>query len=57
MCEYLGYQVKRLVRVRIMNLRLNGIETGAYRRITDQEYRELQELLKDSTSLSWKERL
>ncbi|MCH1982706.1 pseudouridine synthase [Ruminococcus sp. OA3] len=57
MCEYLGYRVERLVRVRIMNLRLDGIDTGEYRKITDQEYRKLQKLLKDSTSLPWKEKL
>ncbi|MEJ7671460.1 MAG: hypothetical protein WKF59_01755 [Chitinophagaceae bacterium] len=31
MCESLQYQVTRLVRVRIMNITLSGIETGRWR--------------------------
>ncbi len=57
MCEYLGCHVERLVRVRIMNLKLDGIASGEYRKITEPEYRKLKELLKDSTSLPWKERV
>jgi tRNA-binding EMAP/Myf-like protein len=51
-----GCQVKRLVRVRIMNIRLGNLKTGAYRQITKEEYGELTGLLKDSSSLSVKER-
>ena len=56
MCEACGCQVKRLVRVRIMNIRLGNLRTGAYRQITKEEYEELTGLLKDSSSLSIKER-
>ena len=56
MCEACGCQVKRLVRVRIMNIRLGNLRTGAYRQITKEEYEELTGLLKDSSSLSLKER-
>ena len=56
MCEACGCQVKRLVRVRIMNIRLGNLKTGAYRQITKEEYGELTGLLKDSSSLSVKER-
>ena len=56
MCEYLGYEVVRLKRVRIMNLTLKGLEKGAYREITTRELKELERLLKDSDSRPWKER-
>lgn len=56
MCQACGCQVTRLVRVRIMNIRLEGLETGSYRRIEKEEYRELLGLLEDSSSLSVKER-
>jgi 23S rRNA pseudouridine2604 synthase len=45
MCEALGYRVKTLKRVRIMNLELGSLKTGEYREITKEEYRELKRLL------------
>lgn len=45
MCEALGYRVRTLKRVRIMNLRLDGLKTGGYREITRGEWKELTELL------------
>ena len=36
MCEYLGYQVKQLKRVRIMNIHLD-IRSGEHRQLTKQE--------------------
>ena len=41
MCEALGYRVTQLVRVRVMNISLNGLETGHWRRIEGEEYEEL----------------
>lgn len=41
MCRELGYNVVVLKRVRIMNILLGDLRTGQYRRITDDEYREL----------------
>lgn len=41
MCEYFGYHVVRLKRVRIMNIRLDGIKTGTYRELTKEERDEL----------------
>ena len=41
MCETLGYRVTELVRVRVMNISLNGLETGHWRRIEGEEYEEL----------------
>ena len=37
MCEYFGYRVTRLVRVRIMHIRLGNMETGHYRALTREE--------------------
>lgn len=45
MCEYFGYQVVSLKRVRIMNLTLSGLEKGEYREITEKEWKELDQML------------
>ena len=50
MCRYLGYEVQKLKRIRIMNLTLDGIREGEYRQITAQEWEELNHLLESSTS-------
>lgn len=42
MCAYLGYEVTRLVRTRIMNISLGDLERGAYREATEAELRELE---------------
>ena len=44
MCEVFGYEVRRLQRVRIIRLRLDGLKPGAWRDLTPAE---LQELLPD----------
>lgn len=41
MCQALGYKVKRLVRVRIMNVELGSLKNGAYREITGEELKKL----------------
>ena len=43
MCEALGYRVERLKRIRIMNIRLEGLEPGQYRELTDGELEEIRE--------------
>ncbi len=43
MCDALGYHVTRLVRVRIMNIELKGLKTGAYRKLEGAELKELYE--------------
>ena len=48
MCESLGYRVKSLKRIRIMNIRLD-VPTGKYRNFTKEELLELNELLKNSS--------
>ena len=45
MCEYFGYRVRKLVRVRIMNIRLGDLEPGKYREITGSELAQLCRLL------------
>ncbi len=37
MCEYLGYNVTRLVRTRIMNVDLTNLKTGKWRKLTKKE--------------------
>ena len=46
MCGAFGYEVKDLVRIRIMNIRLGSLKEGAYRKLTDEELEELYEMLK-----------
>ena len=48
MCEYLGYEVQTLKRVRIMNITLD-VPIGAYRELTKEEMSGLEKLLQGST--------
>ena len=48
MCEALGYQVKDLVRTRIVNIELGNLKEGEYRRVSDGELDELYERIRDS---------
>ena len=48
MCEYLGYRVVRLVRIRIMNITLGNLKSGAWRNITGKELEELNRLIGDN---------
>lgn len=41
MCEVFGYEVKRLQRVRIINIRLGNLKVGRWRNLTDAELRGL----------------
>lgn len=41
MCRELGFHVQELKRVRIMNIRLNHLKTGAWRHVTEEELAEL----------------
>ncbi len=56
MCQACGFQVKRLQRVRIMNIQLDGLKTGAFREVRGKELSELLRQLSDSSSLSFRER-
>lgn len=54
MCEACGYEVRRLVRVRVMNIRLEGIKKGEYRLVEGAEKKEFLRLLEHSTNLPQK---
>jgi len=48
MCDYLGYKVYRLKRIRIMNIDLD-IAKGKWRYLTEEEMIEMNRLIKEST--------
>ncbi|WP_461812256.1 23S rRNA pseudouridine(2604) synthase RluF [Faecalimonas sp.] len=50
MCEYFGYKVTRLERVRVMNITLGKLKPGEYRKVTDAEIKELYDMIKDSSN-------
>ena len=45
MCKTFGYHVRELCRIRIMNIKLGSLETGAWRKVTPEEYGQLTEML------------
>ncbi|WP_407431380.1 23S rRNA pseudouridine(2604) synthase RluF [Arcticibacter sp.] len=50
MCEYFGYEVLKLERVRIMNIKLKGLPLGDWRELTEEEMVEIKRLLNKSSS-------
>lgn len=52
MCEYFGYRVEKLERVRIMNIKLGDLKPGEYREVTKEEYAKLLAMMKDSSNES-----
>ncbi|MES2557813.1 MAG: 23S rRNA pseudouridine(2604) synthase RluF [Bacteroidota bacterium] len=50
MCEYFGYEVLKLERVRIMNISLKGIAVGDWRDLTETEMKTIYTLLETSES-------
>lgn len=55
MCEYLGYRVINLKRVRIMNIKLGTLKSGKYRVVEGRELETFMRLISQSTNLSYKE--
>lgn len=51
MCEYLGYEVTRLTRKRIMHINLAGIKPGEYRHLTETEMTDMNKALEGSTKV------
>ncbi len=49
MCEFLGYQVVKLTRVRIMNVQLGNLPLGHWRYFTAPEIDKLNQLVAEST--------
>lgn len=48
MCEALGYSVKKLVRIRIMNVKLGDLPTGKWRYLSEDELRAINQLITTS---------
>ncbi len=48
MCEYLGYKVTSLKRVRIMHIKLGDLPNGNWRYLTEEEEQMLQQEIKSS---------
>lgn len=49
MCEYLGYEVTRLQRTRIMNITLNNLKAGQWRNLTVQEMNDINSAVAGSS--------
>ena len=50
MCEYFDYRVVSLKRVRIMNIHLGDLPSGACRMVTPEELKRLEQLLEGSSN-------
>ena len=48
MCEALGYNVVRLQRIRIMNIKLGELKKGQCRKATESEFHELYRMIRES---------
>jgi 23S rRNA pseudouridine2604 synthase len=48
MCEYLGYEVKKLKRIRVLNIKLD-LPIGKWRDLTDEELSALQKMVEGSS--------
>ena len=49
MCEYLGYNVKKLKRTRIMNVELTGLKPGQWRDLTKEEMDDINQAVAHSS--------
>lgn len=49
MCEYFGYRVRTLKRIRIMNIELGNLPEGKWRYLTETEIRKLKQLAAGKT--------
>jgi 23S rRNA pseudouridine2604 synthase len=50
MCEYFGYTVTKLERIRIMNITLKGLPVGEWRDLTEAEMAGIQKMIANSSS-------
>lgn len=48
MCQYFGYRVVALKRIRVMNIKIGDLKRGEYRDVTEKEMKELMQLLQHS---------
>ncbi len=56
MCEYLGYEVQSLKRLRIMNIHLGNLKVGEWRDLSQKELNDLKASLETSLNISEKQR-
>ena len=49
MCEYLGYEVTKLKRTRIMNVALGYLQSGDWRALTEEEMQEINKMISTSS--------
>lgn len=56
MCEYLGHKVVSLKRTRVMNIKLEGLETGAWRDLTIEELKGLKDAVARSDNRTYVQR-
>lgn len=54
MCEYLGYEVTKLKRTRIMSVSLKGLKVGQWRELTKNEMAEINNAVQHSSKTSSK---
>ncbi|WP_417684559.1 23S rRNA pseudouridine(2604) synthase RluF [Pseudidiomarina gelatinasegens] len=52
MCEYFDYEVRKLERTRIMNIRLGNLQVGQWRNLTDKELSQLMKSIEGSSGLA-----
>ena len=45
MCDYFDYKVVHLKRIRVMNIKLENIRPGTYRKLTFEEEKKLREMI------------
>jgi len=51
MCEYLGYEVKKLTRIRIMNVELGNLAVGKWRYLSPAEITTIEKLITTSSKI------
>jgi len=54
MCEFLGYEVTKLKRTRIMHLELGSLKPGQWRNLTSRELTIMQHAVRSSTKTASK---
>ena len=52
MCECLGYEVVKLKRIRIMNVKLGGLKPGQWRNLTNAEMTEINQAVANSSKVA-----
>jgi 23S rRNA pseudouridine2604 synthase len=57
MCDYLGYDVIKLLRIRIMNISLGNLEVGKWRDLSEEEINDLKSAVIESENSSYVDNL